>query len=121
MKIIIPVENNELKSRVSDSFGRAAYFLVFDDSNDSAEFIVNSATSASGGAGIKAAQLILDNGGEVLLTPRCGENAAEVLKSGSVKIYKTIFENAEENLKAFKAGELNELSEIHSGLHKHGG
>ncbi len=120
MRIVIPVENNEITTKVSENFGRAAYYLLYDDSNDKVEFIDNLASSSNSGAGIKAAQLIVDNQADVLITPRCGENAAEVLSSGNVKLYKAGFKSAQDNLTAFKAGELEELNEIHGGFHKHG-
>ena len=39
MKIAIPVEENTLDAKVSSSFGRAAYFLIFDTQSDEARFI----------------------------------------------------------------------------------
>ena len=52
-------------------------------------FIENSAANSEGGAGIKAAQNVVDSKAEILITPRCGQNAADVLQAADIKIYKT--------------------------------
>lgn len=119
MKIALPV--NEDKETVCISFGRTPLFLVVDAATGEKEYVDNSAAASQGGAGIKAAQILVDNGVDVLLTPRCGENAAAVFQAAEVAMYKTEGDSVEENLAAFKAGKLAVLSEIHSGFHNHGG
>jgi predicted Fe-Mo cluster-binding NifX family protein len=120
MKIVIPVNSNSIEANVCISFGRTPYFIIYDTDTKESAFIDNSAISSQGGAGIKAAQLIIDRGAEVLITPRCGENAAEVIKAGGVKIYKTLNNSVKDNIDAFINGELYLLEEIHSAFHNHG-
>ena len=69
----------------------------------------------------KAAQTVIDSQVGALLTPRCGENAAEVFNAANVKIYKTINDSIKDNIAAFEDGKLSLLDEIHAGLHGHGG
>ena len=121
MKIAIPVDEKTLESNVCVSFGRTPYFLIYDVETKESVFIENSAAASTGGAGIKAAQIIVDNKADVLFTPRLGENAAEVLKLAEIKIYKTITGSAKDNIDAFIAGELPLLDEFHAGFHGHGG
>lgn len=121
MKIAIPTDGNTLDTTVCVSFGRAPYFLFHDTVKNTWEFIENPAASETGGAGIKAAQTIVDHQGEVLLTPRCGENAAEVLTAAGIKLYKTTIRSVKESLEAHHQGDLPLLEEIHSGFHGHGG
>ena len=64
---------------VSSTFGRSKKFLIYDTDSKETRYIDNLAMNSQGGAGIKAAQVILDAGVDVLLTPQCGENAAKVL------------------------------------------
>ena len=90
MKIAIPVDEKTLESNVCASFGRTPYFLIYDTETKESIFIDNSAAASTGGAGIKAAQTIVDNKANALLTPRCGQNAADVIKSADIKIYKTV-------------------------------
>jgi predicted Fe-Mo cluster-binding NifX family protein len=121
MKIAIPVDEQSIKSSVSQSFGRTGYFFVYDTESKASIFLSNAAASSQGGAGIKAAQAVVDSRIDVLLTPRCGENAAEVIKSANIKIYKTMEGSAMENIDAMIEGKLSLLQDIHPGYHGHGG
>lgn len=119
MKIVLPVDSKDINSTVCFSYGRTPYFIFFDTETKEETFFDNSAFNAQGGAGIKASQMIIDNKADVLLTQRCGQNAADVLE-GNVKIYKTIYPTAKANIEAFEKGELEELTQIHAGFHNHG-
>ena len=121
MKIAIPVDEKSLESNVCISFGRTPYFLIYDVDTKESVFLDNSAAASTGGAGIKAAQTIVDNKANVLLTPRCGENAAEVLKSADIEIFKTTSASVKDNIDAFIDGKLSLLDEIQAGFHGHGG
>ena len=121
MKIAIPVDEKSLDSNVCVSFGRTPYFLIYDVDTKESVFLDNSAAASTGGAGIKAAQTIVDNKANVLLTPRCGENAAEVLKSADIEIFKTTSASVKDNIDAFIDGKLPLLDEFHAGFHGHGG
>ena len=121
MKIVIPVDAKTLESNICASFGRAPYFLIYDTETKESVFIDNSAAASTGGAGIKAAQTIVDNKANALLTPRCGQNAADVIKSADIKIYKTTSTSVKDNIAAFVDGKLPLLDEIHAGFHGHGG
>jgi len=120
MKIALPVNDNNINTEICISFGRTPYFLIYDTGTKEALFIDNSAAASQGGAGIKAAQIIADNNAEVLLTPRCGENAAEVLISAKIKMYKTSSNSAIENITDFINGKLLPLEETHAGFHHTG-
>jgi predicted Fe-Mo cluster-binding NifX family protein len=120
MKIAIPTNDKTDAAKVCVSFGRAPYFGIFDTENNLLDFIDNMAAESSGGAGIKAAQQLVDAGVSVLLTPRCGENAADVLGASKIKIYKSENITAEENIKKYINNELKLLCEIHPGIHGNG-
>ncbi|MGI6705952.1 MAG: NifB/NifX family molybdenum-iron cluster-binding protein [Clostridia bacterium] len=121
MRIAIPVDEKKMETNVGLSFGRAAYFLIYDTESQESSFLDNSAAASTGGAGIKAAQIIADNEVQALLTPRCGKNAAEVLESAGVKMYKSTLASVKENIDAFMAGKLPVLGEFHAGFHRHRG
>jgi predicted Fe-Mo cluster-binding NifX family protein len=121
MKIAIPVDGASMDTTICISFGRTPYFLIYDTESKDAKFISNSAAASQGGAGIKSAQTIIDHQAEAVLTPRCGENAAEVFHASNIKIYQTNGNLLKHNLQSFEKGELSLLNEIHPGLHNHGG
>ncbi len=68
MKIAIQVDEKSLESNVCVSFGRAPYFLIYDTETKESLFLDNGAAASTGGAGIKAAQTIVDNKVNALLT-----------------------------------------------------
>jgi len=117
MKIAIPTDGNSTETNVCLSFGRTPYFMIYDTDSKESVFLDNSAAASQGGAGIKAAQSIVDSKASVLLTPRCGENAAEVIKAANIKIYKTINDSIMDNINALNEGKLALLEEIHAGFH----
>lgn len=122
MKVAIPADDNNINSTVCMSFGRTPFFLIYDTETATSEFLNNSAASSQGGAGIKAAQAVVDSKVSALLTPRCGQNAADVLAAADIAIYKTEAPSLTENIVAFKEGRLAPLEEIHAGFHgKNGG
>lgn len=121
MKIAIPVDEKSAETSVCVSFGRAPYFLIYDTETKESMFLDNSAAASQGGAGIKAAQAVVDNHVGALLTPRCGQNAAEVIKGANIGLYKSMAGSARDNINAFIDGKLSLLEEIHAGFHNHGG
>lgn len=82
-------------------FWTHSLFSIYDVDAKESVFLDNRCAASTGGAGIKAAQTIVDNKANVLLTPRCGENAADVFKAAEIKIYKTTTTSAKDNIAAF--------------------
>ena len=119
MRLAIPVDEQSMESSVCPSFGRTPYFLFYNTVTKESYFLDNSAVASQGGAGIRAAQVVADNGVNALLTPRCGENAEEVLRKSEVFIYKTIAGTAQQNIDAFIAEQLVLLDIFHAGFHGH--
>ncbi len=121
MKLIVPVENKSLDAPVCPSFGRTPLYVLVDTENGNHEFLDNAAAASQGGAGIKAAQMLVDSGAAAIITYRCGENAAQVLNAAGVKMYKAQDGSVKDNIAAFKEGKLSLLTETHPGFHNHGG
>lgn len=119
MKIAVPAEGNTIESSVSQSFGRTYYFVVADTETLEFEVIDNQAAASQGGAGIKAAQAVVDSGAGAVVTFHCGQNAADVLKAADIQILKAVPGTVSEMVQKFKTGELPELVEIHPGYHQH--
>lgn len=115
MKIIIPLDENKIDLCVS--FGRCPFFMIHDTDNGSTEIKENPFANALGGAGIKAAQFVVDSKADTLITIRCGENAAAVLNAAKVKIYKPEGIGAEQNIALLKDAKLSPLTHFHTGLH----
>lgn len=121
MTIIIPVEERSPHALVCPSFGRTPLFACIDTESGDLHFLDNAAAASQGGAGIKAAQLLVDSNADALITFRCGQNAAQVLSAANIALYKARPGNIDDNVKAFKNDSLTLLDEIHAGFHHHGG
>jgi predicted Fe-Mo cluster-binding NifX family protein len=121
MKVAVPVESKSLDISIFPSFGRTAFFVLYDTQTDCHEFLDNSAAASQGGAGIKAAQMLVDHGTQAIITHRCGNNAAQVLNAAKIKMYQAQNGSVAENIDMLKKGTLPLLSEIHPGFHNHGG
>lgn len=121
MKIAIPVDGKSMETKVCISFGRAPYFLIYDTESKEGVFMQNSAATSQGGAGIKAAQAVVDSQVGAVLAPRCGENAAGVINTANIKMFKTINDSIQDNINAFIDGKLSPLADVHPGLHGQGG
>ncbi len=117
MKVAIPADSKSMDSKVCASFGRAPYFVVYDTETKDSVFVENTAASGTGGAGIRAAQIIADQGVGAMLTPRCGQNAADVFRSADIELYRTNDHSIKENIEAFVKGELPLLEDFHAGFH----
>lgn len=121
MIIGIPVDEKSSNGHVSEHFGRAKYFLVLSTEKNESTFIDNDAMDAPGGAGIKAAQVIVDAKLDALISPRLGKNAFEVIDAANITIYESKGKTVEENLQALKEGKLVPLNHGHEGFHGNGG
>jgi predicted Fe-Mo cluster-binding NifX family protein len=121
MIVAIPADTESLDSDVCLSFGRAPYYLIYDTRTRIPSFIENEAANSQGGAGIQASQTLVDQQVHAVLTPRCGKNAADVLRAAGIRIYHSQQGSLLENLKEFEAGKLDLFEKIHAGLHRHGG
>ncbi len=113
MKIILPLDEN--KQDVCITFGRSPYFLLYE--NGQTTILENPAAEAEGGAGPKAAQFIVDQQADILITFRCGQNAADVIQAAEIKIYKANGKTYQENIQAFEQNTLAELTQFHAGFH----
>lgn len=74
----------------------------------------NKAQSAGGGAGIAAAQQLIDEDVEVILTGNMGPNAYNVIVNAGIKIYRTGNVEVGKAVQLFKDAKLEAISEAGS-------
>ena len=86
MKICIPSTGKELDSPMDNRFGRAQYFVVFDTETEEIKVLDNPGKTADRGAGVSAAQVVLDEGPDVIVCANLGGHAKEVLEESEVKV-----------------------------------
>jgi len=82
----------------------------------------NPAQNASGGAGVKAAQWMIDKEAAAVITGNLGPKAHDVLSSANMPAFKSQGGSIEETLKAYNGKELESFFEpnvdAHSGIRK---
>lgn len=111
MKIAIPVQTKQNHSNLSQIFGRAPFFLIFDTQTNRSSFFESTFTGGQS-AGILAARCMIDHQVDVLITNRCGDNAMRLLQAGNIAIYQAAASRADENLHLFSTGKLSLLSDL---------
>ncbi len=117
MKIAMATLDKKLDSKLDQTFGRAYYFLIHDTETNQSRFIDNLAINATGGAGIKSAQTLVDEKIDTLIVFRLGENAVKVLEGANIKLLRALDVTAQENIEKFNNGELIKLADFHPGYH----
>ncbi len=111
MKIAISANENSLNSQVDLRFGRAKGFIIYETDNESFEYIDNVQNlEAAQGAGIQAAQNVVNADAEALITGHCGPKAFRVLSTSGVKIYTVGEGKISKIIEKFKNVELQELA-----------
>jgi len=86
MKIAVTSTGTGMDSPVDPRFGRSPYIAFMDIQTGELEALANPFADASGGAGVQAAQFVLDQGAEALLTGHCGPKASAVLSDAGVQV-----------------------------------
>lgn len=89
MKIAFTTKGNSWDSAMDPRFGRAEYFLVYDeDKKELSHYDNRDAANEAHGAGPKTAKKIFNFNPDVLITGNGpGGNAAEVLEKTGIKIF----------------------------------
>ncbi len=112
MKIGIPASGKTLTDYFAPNFGRCPFFIIYNTDTKNIELAYsNEAQHAAGGAGIQASQSLIKNNVDLVIVPQVGPNAWNVLKGANIAIYSGFSGTIEENLKAFQAGELTEVTQ----------
>jgi len=93
MLIAVTSSGDSLDSLVNEKFGRCQYFIIVNADTMKYEVVPNSAENAQGGAGPKAAEVLVNKGVNVLLTGHVGDKAEEALKKGHIHIITGLNEN----------------------------
>ena len=103
MKIAVTTNEKMVDSLVEERFGRCQFFAVLDTDTGDVAFISNIGAEASSGAGVKAAQQLLDLDVGLLVTGQVGPGALEILKEGEVRVESWTAGTVGEALKRFSS------------------
>jgi predicted Fe-Mo cluster-binding NifX family protein len=87
MRIVLTAVSPDVGSQIEPRFGRCAYLLVVDTDTIAWEAHPNPGLTASGGAGIKAAQFAADQHVEAIVSGDFGPHAFNALQAASIYMY----------------------------------
>ncbi|MFQ6100945.1 MAG: NifB/NifX family molybdenum-iron cluster-binding protein [Anaerolineae bacterium] len=110
MKIVVTANGTGLDAPASPVFGRCPAYVFVDTETIQFEAVENPAMAAGGGAGIQAAQFVIEHGAQAVVTGNVGPNAFSVFQSANVPVY--LFEGGtvREAVEAYKAGRLQSVA-----------
>jgi predicted Fe-Mo cluster-binding NifX family protein len=125
MKIAVTANGQDLDAPTSPVFGRCPTYILVDTETMQFEVVANPALSAGSGAGIQAAQFIIEQGAQAVVTGNVGPNAYGVFAAAGVPVYLYNDGTVRQALEAYKAGELQAAGgpsgPAHAGIGRGGG
>jgi predicted Fe-Mo cluster-binding NifX family protein len=120
MKIVISANGAGLDGPASPVFGRCPTYVFVDTDSMESESVENSAMNAAGGAGIQAAQFVVERGAQAVISGNVGPNAFSILQSANVPIHLFDGGTVREAIEAFKSGKLQSTAsanvQAHAGM-----
>ena len=111
MKIVITSQGKDAASTMTPRFGRCEYFYQVDLETGKASAIENTGTDADSGAGVQAAQFMVDRGIDAVITGHVGPKAFAVLEAAGIQMLHADGGTMDEILQAFKSGLLKPVSD----------
>lgn len=84
MIIFISAQEPKLDGAIDERFGRCSYLIKMDTESGQWEALANPGASHSGGAGVAAAQFLIDHKANVAISGDFGPHAASALAAANV-------------------------------------
>lgn len=115
MKIAITSQGRTLDANLDPRFGRAAYILFVDPETEGFTVEKNSALTTPSGAGIEAAQHVVDRGVEAVISGRFGPKAYQALEAAGLTMYTASSGSVRKILEVYRAGDLTTAAPARGG------
>ncbi len=108
MNIMLSTQGKTLNSPVNPRFGRSPFFIQFNTDTDEWAAYENPAQSQSGGAGVAAAQFLIDHDTSVAISGRFGPNAHSALTAAGIQMlsFSDEGQTAQDVIDAYQQGRL---------------
>ncbi len=112
MLIAVTAQSGTLDSLVDPRFGRAAGYVVVNTDTETFTHVSNAQNlSAAQGAGIQAAQCVVDTGAKVVITGHCGPKAFRALQAAGIDVYVGAAGTVRESLEKYRGGTLQRAAQ----------
>jgi predicted Fe-Mo cluster-binding NifX family protein len=117
MRIIVSAQGEGPDAPASPVFGRCPMYVLVDTLTGEYRALSNPAMNQGGGAGIQAAQFVVEQGAEAVLTGNLGPNAFDVLQAAGIPAYLVPEGTVSQAVEAFKAGSLQLMGAANVAAH----
>lgn len=117
MSIIISSEGEDFDVPLGINFARSRYFLVVDVQKMSCEALANPWATTEGGAGIQAAQMIVSQRPEAVVTGMIGPNAFAVLEGAGIPVFSAPSGTVRSAIQAYRSAHLLPLARPNAAPH----
>ena len=107
MLIAIVSEGMDLDSLVAEKFGRTPYIIFYDTEKNTFESLRNPYANIFGGAGIQAAQFIIEKNVITVITTEIGINPLRLMEFAGVEVYSCSKMQVQEAVNQFIDGKLS--------------
>ncbi len=112
MKICVTSQGPEMSDEVDPRFGRARYFVIYDDETEEAEAVDNAQNmNAAGGAGVQAGTTVVEKSCDLVISGHMGPKALSVLSQGDVQVAVGAEGTVQQAIQDFKDGKLKDVDE----------
>ena len=117
MKVVVSSQGADLDAPSSTVFGRCPTFVFVDSETMEFEALPNPAMSQGGGAGIQAAQFVVEHGAQAVLSGHLGPNAFDVLNAAGVPGYLIPEGTVRQAVEGYSAGKLQPMAGANVAAH----
>ena len=116
MRIVVSAQGDTLDAPASPVFGRCPTY-VFVSETMQFEAVPNPAMNQGGGAGIQAAQFVVERGAQAVLTGNLGPNAFDVLEAAGIPSYLVPEGTVRQAVEAFRVGRVRPMGSANVAAH----
>ncbi len=108
MVIIISSQQDSMDSPVDQRFGRCHWLIKVNTETEVWEALPNPGVSQSGGAGVAAAQFVIDQAAAVVVSGDFGPNAAAAFRAANVemRLFTPDVATVQQAVESFQQGKL---------------
>lgn len=125
MRIVVTASGATLDAQAHPAFGRCPTYVFVDAETMQFEAVENPAANAAGGAGIQAAQFVIERGAQAVVTGNVGPNAFQVFQSAGVPVCLFDGGSVRQAVEAYKTGQLptagSASAPAHAGMGRRAG
>lgn len=119
MNIAVSAFEEKKDALLDKRFGRCNYFQIYNEKKELIKAVKNEGQISGSGAGVSAAQQIIDENIDIVITGNLGPNAFKILKKANIKAYKCDEISVEESVNMLNKEQLEEIEvagKAHHGM-----